>query len=81
MILKLAKVQMTLQKTLSNQSSDSFLINFKIFEWVFLNEDMKGVKDRLKVFKLWIISLGRAAFHCLKTARQITVIRLIATNY
>ena len=36
---------------------------------------MKGAKDRLKVFKLWIISLGWAPFHCLKVARQFTLIR------
>ena len=33
-------------------------MNFKICEWDPLNGDMKEAKCRLKVFKLWVISLG-----------------------
>ena len=43
---------MTLPATLLIQPYDWFLINFKVCEWDPLNGNMKGAKDRLKVFKL-----------------------------
>ena len=40
---------MTLSETLSTESQDWFLMNFKMREWDSLNGDMKGGKDKLKV--------------------------------
>lgn len=82
--MKIAKVQMTLPKALSSQSQDWFLMTFKMYEWL-LNRDVKEAKDRLKVFKLLIISLGRTTtplfvVACLKFTTHFTVIGSLYRN-